>query len=262
MLILWLFDGGTMVNSVRGVVAADFSQICFRVGGGGKVFIPSETPLGLVRENLSGQVMLTTARQNGDVSADAQVFEGMPDLDPTWSDIVEFSITAGSSASIAPGDPGDTGFSVPVIPGITYRVRFVVVDGEGGSRQFHDDPRALPCELYLLQFWPQPASSAIVLRNESPWGQYWVYGALARELIPTLSGVPAPERATALIDMALERHPKTARRLRDGDERSRLGIIAYLQALKTATHHDPEFSYLRGDPRALEVLIAQRLASH
>ncbi|AWB86076.1 hypothetical protein [Mycetocola zhujimingii] len=146
-------------------------------------------------------------------------------------------------------------------PGITYRVRFVVIDGETGSRQFRDDPQAPPSELYLIQFWPQPASPAVVLKNESPWAQYWVYGALAETIVPTLSGVPAPERATALIDLVFEAHPGTARRLREGDERYLPGIIAYLQQLKIQTHHDPEFSYLRDDPHALEQLVAQRLAS-
>ncbi|TFD93025.1 hypothetical protein E3T61_05475 [Cryobacterium lactosi] len=258
---MWLFDGGTMDSSVRGEVAAEFSQIYLCVGEDGKVFIPWGSPLGLVRENDIGQVLLTTLRQVGTVSVEAQAFASMPAFDPTWSNVVEFSITAGASASIDPWDPGATGFSIPMTPGIAYRVRFVVIDGETGSQQFRDDPQALPSELYLIQFWPQPASSAVVLKNESPWAQLWVYGALAGTIIPTLSDVPAPDRAAALIDLVFEAHPDTARRLRDGDERYLPGIIAYLKQLKVQTYHDPDFSYLRDDQHALELLVAQRLAS-
>jgi len=168
-----------MDTSVRGEVAAEFSQFYLCVGEDGAVHIPWDSPMGLARENDIGQVLLTTVRQSGTVPVTAQSFASMPALDPTWSDVVEFSITAGASASIEPWDPGATGFSVPLTPGFTYRVRFVVVDGEIGARQFRDDPRATPSELYLLQFWPQPASPAVMVRNESPWAQFWVNRAAA-----------------------------------------------------------------------------------
>ena len=162
--------------SVRGVVAAEFSQFYFRVGEGGTVHIPWESSLGLVRENDIGQVMLTTVRQFGRVCAEAQLCAGVPALDPAWTDVVEFSVTAGTGATIDPWDPGDTGFAVPVAPGTTYRVRVVIIDGEAGSQQFRDDPQALPLELYLLQLWPQPVGAPQVVRSESPWAQYWVHG--------------------------------------------------------------------------------------
>ncbi|AWB86077.1 hypothetical protein C3E77_05240 [Mycetocola zhujimingii] len=88
-----------MDGSVRGEVAAEFSQIYLRVGEDGKVFVPWGSPLGLVRANDIGQVMLTTVRQFGTVPVEAQAFASMPIFDPTWSDVVEFSITAGASAS-------------------------------------------------------------------------------------------------------------------------------------------------------------------
>lgn len=47
--------------------------------------------------------------------------------------------------------------------------QFVVIDGEIGSQQFRDDPQAPPIERYLIQFWPRPSSTPVVLKNESPW---------------------------------------------------------------------------------------------
>ncbi|GGE93572.1 hypothetical protein [Mycetocola zhadangensis] len=250
-----------MDTSVRGVVDAYYSQFFLRVGEDGRAYIPWGSPLGLVSGIEPGYVRLTAARHFGGVSAEAQIFSSPPALHPAWGDVVEFSITAGASVSIDPWDPGATGFSVPLTPGVTYRVRFTIVDGEIGSQQFLREPEAQPSELYLLQFWPEPFSEAAVLRNESPWAQYWVFGALAETIIPTLSAVPAPERAMALVDLAFQAHPDVAKRVRNGEERYQNGIIAYLQALQTATYHDPDFAYLRDDPQVHKLLIERYIAS-
>ena len=133
----------------------------------------ANTP-GLTSEIEIGQVRLITARQVGDVQVNVQIHEEQPQLQIEWTEVVEFSATPGLKSYITGWDIDDEArIELPLSPGISYRFRYVIVDGQVGHEQFDSGADGPAHEGYLVQAWPEIESPPKVIELQSAWSQVW-----------------------------------------------------------------------------------------
>lgn len=243
------------VEQRRTTLSLEYSQFVMDFSESAVVGLSWQDPSGLAFLSDLGRVVLATVRQFGRVPVEVHVFEQVPLVDPSWADVVEFSVEAVGPLAVDSWESSADGVSVALRAGVEYRVRFVIVDGEAGSQQYLADWSADPVEEYLLQLWPQAASGAAVVKNESPWAQASVLYALARTIAPVLRGVSRDARAAAVLLPALERYPMIERRIRGGNPRYRLGLLGYLSGLRLATVGDPDFAFLSGEADAADRVL-------
>jgi hypothetical protein len=237
----------------EGTAAADFSQFELHLGDGGAVL--DEVDLGLAYD--FDHVVLTSARQHGQLPVRVDVVDQRPPVEPGWEAAVEFSARTGPGVRVT-GWGGEGGFSVPVEAPADLRIRYVVEDGQAGSEQFDTQWDEPPREHYLLQLWPAPPEPPQLLVASSPWSQYWAFGPAATALLDELADTPDPERLVLVVDRALADHPDVAAALRAGDERYRLGILRYVGELFRVTHHAGAYAAERADRSLLDRLIDAR----
>jgi hypothetical protein len=244
------------VTTDVGIVTADYGQIELHPGHGGAVAGLDGTP-SLAWTAEGATVVLTVARQFGDVPVEVLVAEAEPEADPSWDAAVELSVRTGEATAVH-GWGGEGEVPVPVPAGVDVRVRYAVADGQQGADQFEEDDEASPLERYVVQVWPAPPAPPRLVVASQPWSQYWAFGADAATVVASLADVPDPERLTVLVDRALATHPDVRERLRAGEGQFRTGILRYVQELFRVTHGQGVYETLRQDHQALGELISER----
>jgi hypothetical protein len=216
------------VPTIEGKVSASFSQFEIHAGEGGAV---APLDIGLAWAEEPDYAALTTARQVGDVPVIVTLHEARPDLDPAWDAVVELSMLVGEGPAVTGWASEGATLPLPLHSGTEVRVRYVVIDGDAGSRQFHDRDDDGPArDRYLLQVWPEALAPAAVIVSSTPWSQYSTFGAEGRLLYDVLAGAEHGERIVAAVDAAIARHPDVAARVRSGDAAYRTGIIGFVTA--------------------------------
>lgn len=146
---------------------------------------------GLVGASDARGVYVNLARRSGGSPVRIVLLDAAPaDEDASWEDVVEVSFTLPEGremrwCSWAGGTYGE----LNGIPSGSYRLR-VSARGrdEGHDNEFSEEP----VDAYLLQLWPAPAQSDVVLRIGSENARYW-----HREVGQRLLTAPAPRTAKA-----------------------------------------------------------------
>ena len=166
--------GEDMVKAVTGQVAASFSQFYLHVGDDSTIYDMLEPGLGLAHEHDDDRVMITAPRQSGACVVRAEVHDQEPSVLDEWTDLIEFSVTAGDSTTVESWGRDGAKFAVPAVhAGITYRVRYIIVDGQLANDEVRIDAPPATSERYIFQFWPAVAGPPEVIRCQSPWARYW-----------------------------------------------------------------------------------------
>ena len=241
-------------------MSADYSQIEFYAGEGGSV---DTGDLGIVNQVDDDYAILTVARQNGRVRAIITVHDEPPPIDPAWDCVAELPWRSGIHPRVCGWGREGEDLPIPVPAGADLRARYVVLDGDAGSKQ-HASPDRYdeePLEHYLLQIWPAAAEPSVVAVSTAAWSQYWTFGPEAEAAVAQLDSVPDPQRLVRVIDAALEAHPDVVTKLLAGDDRYRVGVIRYAQELFRLTYASDAYSEIQHDYDELNRLIDDRVAA-
>lgn len=156
-----------MADTTTVTVNADYSQFyVMNIGD-----LPGELTDTYLAHNFEsyGNLLLVAARQFGRIPVDVTVYEARPEaLEMDWQDAVEVSIVAMPLTTVS-GWMAEKGDLRPALEeGGAYRVRYAISSGDDAPANGD-----LVVERYRLDFWPEPASAAVVLRQESAFGRYW-----------------------------------------------------------------------------------------
>lgn len=198
----------TILDTVA-VVLVDYSQFYIQTGEepSSEQVRDDDLGLSLASQFFPGQFLLTSMRQWGELPVRVQVLEQHPGKpDAAWGDVVEVSLVpAGFPAITGWGDATVT--RLPLDDGVPYRLRYLIK----GADLARDDE---PGDSYWVQFWAAPVEPPRILVQESLVGIYWHAGKAAEFINEAVAELPEPERLNAAIDLALERYPAAAARIR------------------------------------------------
>ena len=235
----------TLLDTIA-VVSVDYSQFYIQTGEP-EDFEPlwlDDYGLSLASEFAPGQFLMTCMRQWAELPVRVQILEQHPgEPDPAWGDVVEVSIVAGDRPAIT-GWGGETPTSLPLDVGVSYRLRYLIKDADLAR----DDE---PGDSYWVQFWPAPIDPPRILVQESLAGIYWHAAKGVQFVNEAVSTLPEGDRLNAAIDLALERYPEAAERIRNDPSAawiltSTVSIVAH----NAGVEHDARLA-----------LIAERAAS-
>lgn len=133
-----------------------------------------EYPVGIIRVS-NGMACLITGLHSGPVSFSATVADEDPgpDLDG-YEDIVEISLHS-ESDHLRINEWGGDSHLIPQLPAGPgwYRLRFHAVNMDEAAKVDSLAPEDAVVDRYLLQIWPQPDSSPLVLKSTSKQLSYW-----------------------------------------------------------------------------------------
>ena len=155
-----------MTIELETTVSADFSQFyLFNVGS-----IDPNAHGKFLALHQDDSVMLTAARQFGDLPVSVTLFEGRPnELGPEWENIAEVSIIATDSSSVGGWMPEPEDLELGLDDGVEYRLRYALSGATEASITQSDEVT----ELYRIDLWPEPVSAEAPVRRDAKFGFYW-----------------------------------------------------------------------------------------
>ena len=236
------------MTTVEGDVFASYQQIELHPGDDGTAPVGLDVGLATTMGEAPYVTLLVpvhtaTVRVTG-------VLTSSPPPPEDWECAVELSVLADPTIVVT-GWAGGGVLELPDVEPGWYRVRYVVPDGQ--TWQDADERGEEYPGTCVLQLWPAPPAPPEILASRVPWSHYWTYGPEARHAAAAARAAhptdPA-EQLTLVIDLALSRHPEIADRIAAGDLRYQLGVIRYVQALRSGPG-----AY---DPDAVADLITER----
>ncbi|KQX06656.1 MULTISPECIES: hypothetical protein [unclassified Leifsonia] len=148
------------------IVSADFSQFYIRTGEAANNELDGfDTSIAYYFD--PDALLLTAARQWGELPVTVRIHELRPEpLGPFWRDVAETSLNVAGYATLTGWDPSLGVWELPLLDGISYRVRYAISDIDSAVKS------ETVTESYLLEIWPEDTAEPKVITQQSALGRY------------------------------------------------------------------------------------------
>jgi hypothetical protein len=127
---------------------------------------------GLLGAARPGMLFLTTGLHTGEVDLRIEILTREPEIAARWEEVVEASFVP-ATASVAIQDWNRATVCDLTLSPRPHRVRYSTVGMDEGRRLDTVVAASEPFEAHLLQFWPSPAGSDLILRRTGETARYW-----------------------------------------------------------------------------------------